>query len=139
MLYNTYLQHVPEKSLFLPFYNTDSTLIRMTFEDFKSWVKTLPDPPDRAVWWELKARLDAVEAPLPTPEDAPTGQPTAVAAPRVVEAVGWSDEVEDCPPQVPEEDWNGDGGVTAEAVRALRKQQKRTFALPEADSSPNLS
>jgi hypothetical protein len=112
----------------------------MTFEDFKSWVKTLPDPPRKEQWWELKARLDAVEAPLPTPKSAPTGQPTAVATrgdpPRVVEAVGWSDEVEDCPPQVSEEDWNGDGGVTAEAVKALRRQQKRTFSLPEADNRP---
>jgi hypothetical protein len=65
----------------------------MTFEDFKSWVKTLPEPPDKAQWWELKARLDAVEAPRTAPQDAPTGQPTAVAArgdlPRVAEADGW--------------------------------------------------
>lgn len=104
----------------------------MTLEDFKKWVKTLPEPPEKTLWWELKARLDSVtettsltpsQGPLPALEIAPEAPPAEA-------------DIVDWPPPVAEEDWRGDGGVSAEAVRALRRQQKRSFSLPEAENRP---
>jgi hypothetical protein len=107
----------------------------MLFSEFKDWFdaqdnRLAGQPPDLKLWWELKARLEAVtgvvaSSPASTPPTpAMTAQPSP--SPRA------EPEIEDLEPRLDLDPEPGDfralsrakdGGLSAEVVDALREQQ----------------
>jgi hypothetical protein len=121
----------------------------MNFIEFKDWVLALEEqPPSLTQWWELKARLDAVEAPTASSSPAtplaaavPSPKPAALPAPQAEGFGGMGGrllsaaskpgdlDIEDCPPPSLDSDVVDRMGATAaEAVHVLRARKQRPAA-----------
>lgn len=103
----------------------------MTFEEFKAWFATFDSAlggkaPALPQWWELKARLDAVDALLPPRSDRigqPSGRPAVQPTASLAAPAPQADlDVEDLD--------RSELTVFEEAVQLLKKPSRHSRAGP---------